>query len=204
MEAVTEISILSVAIKPSDCVLAFGIPVTTDFNHNIAIDNCRSDPHRFINQTPTGRPLGRAEYELILPEDRVEAIRAVGVRVETEVDSMRLSQLMLSSHKVVVLFTHWHGSAIELYDGFAECEIILGMIPAKGPSKIIDLSICNPDNLAMRIKNKRQDFAVRYSSSRVNARRWLDMLLTLFRVLGEDNLTYAQGWERAVSQVVHA
>lgn len=187
-------NILRKNIKPTDCLLVFGIPITNEWTHMSAIDQSEKDPNRFINQN--GRPFSLKEYQLILPEERVDSIEKIGVSVKRCFSKKKINSLFSGKYSVVIFFTHWHDKNIECYDGFISINDFVDQIPENGKSIICDLSICHPKDLAHAIKEKRKDYYIHYSGSKLNTKKWLNLLTIFFRVLHEHNVSYPEAWEK--------
>lgn len=194
-------SFLRTVIKPCDCTLAFGIPVTDDDTHVSVVERYRGDVRRFINQP--GRPFDRNEYKAHIPDKHISAYEHLGVDLVREISRASLAPLLAKATKVLVLFSHWHEGAIEVCDDFIRVDEFLSALPRAGPQRIYDFSICNPDNLALSVKKQRPDCFIRYSSAEIDVRGWFDVLLVLFRLLDESDLTYAEAWELVAGHVGH-
>jgi hypothetical protein len=124
--------------------------------------------------------------DLILP-----AIERTGVRIAREVSLARFSSLLGEQGvDVVILFSHWHRSAVEFADGLKTVSEIIDAIPTTFCG-ILDLSICHPLELVKRLKAERPNIAmIRFATVLTTPRLWLFFYLALFKTLSAKDIAY--------------
>jgi hypothetical protein len=93
-----------------------------------------------------------------------------------------------SSNKVVILFTHWKDNTVEFFDGMATLDEIIKVIPNNFDG-IVDLCVCHPENLAIKIRNHLPPTSlIRYTEVENTPYKWLYFYWAVFTILDESDL----------------
>src|ERR1700693_3481507 len=138
---------LTVPIRPGDCGLVFGIPLSEpEFCESLRGSSGRDWVKHFSSWY--GDPLAKSLWEdyyvpgVIEPADRlIEVARGLGVATYRE---CRLEDLgeVAGRHAVLTLVSHWQeNGAVELRNGMCEKEQFAGALP-KDYRGLLDLMIC--------------------------------------------------------------
>src|SRR5262249_45343759 len=112
-----------------------------------------------------------------------------------------LGALFRSSFDVIILFSHWKGDAVELFDSFADPRAFLEQVPDEF-SGLLDLCICHPDKLAETLNRHRQNCLVKRITTTATPCFWLYFYWALFRQLKDDDLTYLAALEKVVKMFI--
>jgi hypothetical protein len=171
-------------VKPSDCVLAFGIP-TTRAGFRAAEESANADfAKRFLG--------GWAQYhaQFVIDLETVEPLlRNWGVTVLHEATLGDFARALEGPFDVAILFSHWHEDAVEFRDGLESTSAIMSAVPA-AYSGILDLCVCHPLTLVKELRMHRGNCIVKYLATEAAPHYWLYFYRTLFSQLNSRSLTY--------------
>jgi hypothetical protein len=172
-------------IKPHQCVLAFGIPTTKeDFTNDLKLPN-----KDFAKRC---KCFTSYRKQIIDPlNKKVEPVLTrLGVKVVHKLTFSDFGSLFQNNRfDVIILFSHWKDEAVEFYDGLVTISKILEQVPFNF-SGIIDLCVCHPDSLRIRLDFERPNCAVKISKEKINAFIWLRFYENLFIYLDQEDITY--------------
>jgi len=180
-------------VKPRDCVVALGIPTTREaFFHALRTPQGRD----FIpNRCPDWQDY---YFQIASYTDRlVPLLEQLGAEVVRDVPLKGFGELLRrEQHSVVILFSHWHGEAVEFADGLAPVSAIIREVPNSFRG-IIDLCVCHPDSLALQLGDKWPHSVVKFTSVETTPAFWLYIYLFVMRILNHEDTTYLNAVERA-------
>ena len=184
-------------IKPSDCIVAFGIP-TTQEEYLDAVDDPES---RDFLTNPMNRPWGKYHRDFVCHLESIAPhLEAMGTRIKYGTRLGDLKEFCYDDAiRVIVLFSHRNGGTIEFFDGMATASDILALIPMDF-SGMIDLCVCNPEELYLRLKHERVDCVVKRIEVDATPGLWLYFYHALFKVLREADTTYTHALETVVNE----
>lgn len=186
-------SIIQKIIKPSNCVLGFGIPTSkNDFFRD------QSDSNKDFAKMFNGM-WGKYYHQFIKDLERVEPLlKETGLNVK---HNLKLSdyQSLFEGNDVVILFSHWKNDRIEFSDGLINIEDIIQAIPDEFTG-IIDLCVCHPNKLAMKIRENKPNCLVRYIPRAATPSSWLKFYSIFFTYLKQKDLTYLTALEDVISE----
>lgn len=180
-------NILEQIIKPQDCVIAFGIPMSREAYNNKTKSTRESD---FLNRFPWH------DYESIIVNYYDQTIALLDGREDYDLRIIHRTtfnefvELFRSERRVIILFSHWVRGCIEFFDGLYGTDQIVWEIPGTFAG-LIDLCVCRPHGFPAAIKAKAPHCYVRHSIGPSFAPYWLNYYLMLFRNLFEQELTYS-------------
>jgi hypothetical protein len=186
-------------IKPADCTLAFGIPTSLQEYRRYRL--ARED-HDFISRFGNQErdfELAVLEYmERIIP-----AIEQTGARVERAITLKRFGALLCDpSRLVLTVFSHWNEDSVEFADGMAPISRIVKEVPLEY-SGIVDLCVCNPNDLVMKLRQQRPRIAlIRHTDANLAVGLWLWVYLELFKILQEAELTWLTALETTLDRLL--
>jgi hypothetical protein len=81
--------------------------------------------------------------------------------------------------QVVILFSHWDETGVELRDGFASIEAVIESVPSEG-SGVLDFCVCHPSGLVPRLRDERPRYLIHFRSIEAKPRFWLSFYPALF------------------------
>jgi hypothetical protein len=189
-------------LRPSDCVLAFGIPTSED-----EFWEAQGDSHRdFVK----GQVWEKYDFQFVSHLRKVEPrLLKLGLKVVHKLTLRDFGRLLRDpSNTVVILFSHWAGRTVEFFDGMATEDEIVGVIPSDFDG-IVDLTICHPEHLPMRIRNHLPPTSlVKYTDEENTPVVWLYFYWAVFTILddshntgsGDSGVSYLEALERAVEE----
>jgi len=197
-------SILKKIIKPYNCTIAFGIPISCDEWCDERKNSIKGD--RFAKSRFTKKFFIPNQYKQQVVEPYNKTIGLVPKELELKVITGltldKYTQAISSEQRMVfILFSHWDGENIEFFDEFYNSEKLAQQIPNK---KIIDICACRPENLAQAIKKTRSDCFVQRSDQELIPAYWLHYYVTFFRYLRDEELTYLLAVEKTVEFMLRA
>lgn len=181
-------------MKPSDCILAFGIP-TSEEEFWDAKDDAERD---FVNNCC---PVWQVySFDIISHLKEVTPyFQRLGVNI---VYGLKLSDLRClltnNSTKTIILFSHWEDDSVEFFDGMASSDAIVNEVPADFTG-IIDLCVCHPKNLPIKLrKHLHPDSLVKYTDNKNTPYKWLYFYWTVFTMLDESDISYLDALRKSV------
>lgn len=181
-------------MKPSDCIIAFGLP-TDEEEFWEAKDDVRRDFVR--NCCPAWQAY---RYDIVSHLEQIEPYyEGLGVRVVHGLKLSGLRELLsANSDKVFILFSHRKDDSVEFFDGMASPEAIVREIPANFRG-IIDLCVCDPTKLAIQIRNHLSpDFLIKFTDITNTPYRWFYFYWAVFTILDDLDVTYTEALKLAV------
>jgi len=188
-------------IKPYNCVLAFGIPTSEqEFYQDILQPN-----KEFVKYCCSGWP--KYYYEVVsLIEHITPKLQALGVNIVNKLTLNEFARLFQENRfSVIILVAHWKkedingDEFIEFYDGLANVYDVANQIP-QDFSGILDLSVCNPEKLALILRNRK--VLTRYIPKRTIPYIWLSFYTVLFDLLYSHNLAYFDAFEIIANEIL--
>ncbi len=186
-------------LKPSDCVLAFGIPTSEDEFWVAREDSKRDFAKNLIWQ--------QYDFQFVSHLRKIERrLAKLGLRIVPQLTLQDFGKLFRDpSNKVVILFSHWTNDAVEFFDGMATEEEIIRVIPCEFDG-IVDLCVCHPDNLPIRIRNHLPPTAlIKHIDVKATPIIWLYFYWAVFTILIDSNnsdsgTSYLEALEKAVKE----
>lgn len=177
-------------VKPPDCAIAFGIPVSMeDFQRNCG----RGFARQFFNQR---RRIERFLDDYKLTSAVMECCKA---SVITNLTFEKFGDLF-NRHQVVILFSHAESNSVEFYEGLVDINKIVDQIPESFDG-ILDITTCFSRELSRALKRSRPQCSAFYAVEEcLDARAWLFFYKALFMYLKSSDLTYP----KASTEVVRA
>jgi hypothetical protein len=187
------VSISTRKIKPSDCILAFGIPTSEGA---FRADRARNDKD-FAGLFSSW---ARYDNEFVDHLTTIEPMfRGLGVRVVHQLSLSRFGEL-LNTAEVFILFSHWLDNRIELSDGLRDVIDVVNAVPSNY-EKILDLCVCRSEPLVGALRAGRPKCLIRYVAEQsVIPRYWLFFFLVVFKYLNSRQASYLEAVEVAVRE----
>lgn len=168
--------------------IAFGIPTTREefFRSMSAPESA------YAKRWLGGWVQYRAQFVSDLDTVAPDLLRA-GVAL---VRGLQLGQLsaLFSKHRVVVLFSHWTGDAVEFFDGMAGAERIVPEIPPDYQG-VFDLCVCHPNALVERLLARRPPYFVKYVRHEAAPHYWLYFYRDMFSYMEAKSTDYLEAFE---------
>ena len=179
-------------MKPSNCILAFGIP-TCKGDFLDAIDSVNRD---FVTNSVWKKYYIEVVSHL---EEILPYLKRLGVEV---IHGLKLSDLKSllenNSSKVIILFSHWKDDSVEFFDGMATSRDIVKEVP-RDFEGIIDLCICHPTNLAIKLRNYLPPSSViSYTDKENTPYKWLYFYWAVFTILDDSDVSYPDALKQGV------
>lgn len=183
----------SQVVKPSDCIMAFGIPTSRRaFNEALANPTNRDF---VVNCCPVWE---KYDYEIVSEVEFVEpAIKALGARVVHDLTLEGFGELFRRRPGAIILFCHWQNEAIEFADGLKTVPDVIDKVPIDF-SGLLDLCVCHPESLAVSLHNSRPNCLTRFTNKAATPAYWLYFYWALFKVLKDSDTTYLDALEATV------
>ena len=186
-------------IKPGQCALAFGIPLSRD-----DFDNDREHPNKgFAKKFHGNWNWYVREFAGFFDLFRPHLIE-LGVKLHPALTFEKFEALFSQEFDVIILFSHWEREAIEFHDGLVEYPKIVERIPG-GFDRILDLSVCHPDPLVTALRRDRPKCLIRHikydeegCKDELIPRYWLAFYHALFTHLSAHDLTYLDAVEDVI------
>jgi hypothetical protein len=177
-------------ITPCDCVIAFGIPVSTE---DLLRNRGRGFARQYDDQSRTAKFIRTFEATIAV-------IRRSGAHVVTDLTLDDLAKLFTRErYAVVILFSHMEGDRIEFKDEFVEIPRVVEQIPLEF-NGTIDISTCQSRELFRALKQHRPKCLTIYSTAPIlYVQPWLVFYRALFEYLHIQPTSY----QRACVKVVH-
>lgn len=190
-------------IKPSDCVLAFGIPTCEEEFGNAKSDALGRD---FVIK----QVWHEYDFHFVSHLKKIEPkMRKLGARIIYDLTLEKFGELFRdASNKVVILFSHWTDETVEFFDGMKTEKEIINVVP-KDFDGIIDLCACHPKSLALKLRNHLPEFSlVKRTDVENTPRIWLYFYWAVFTALNDSNnsgdknsgITYLEALEKTVNE----
>lgn len=188
-------SISNQVVKPSDCVLVFGIPTCEEDFEDAKDDTFGRD---FV--TNCSRVWYKYYDEAISHLEKIEPhLKKLGVRV---IHGLKLSDWRSlfnnNSNKVIILFSHWKDDSVEFFDGMATSDTVVKQVPEDFEG-IIDLCVCHPTNLAIKLRNHLPPSSlIRFIDKKTTPYKWLYFYWAVFTILHDSEVSYLEALEQSV------
>lgn len=172
-------------VKPSDCVIGFGIPTSresfiqsqaTPANRDFVVNKCsdlRDYEREVINYT-----------DQLLP-----VMTDLGASIIQDLTLHDFSALFNKEPPVIILFAHWNTDSVEFADGLVSIRDVIEAVP-RAYNGIIDLCVCHPKELALELRRLRRDCVVKFTEGTTTPAFWLYFYRVLFEKLHDDRMTY--------------
>jgi hypothetical protein len=175
-------------LAPDQCTVAFGIPLTLqDFlaarneGKDLATQYSEVDYEYFVLRT----------CDQVLPH-----LRRMKVNLRPAITSHELHQLFSGPHsEFILLVAHWVEDRIELADGCISVDSFIDSVPPSY-SGILDLCVCHPRELALKLNAERPLCTVKFSHQTMAVDLWMRFYLALFTYMRGNRVTYLQAFER--------
>jgi hypothetical protein len=142
---------------PGRCHLAFGIPLDlAGFRRDL-----ESPEKDFVRSCCPLWP--RYRSHVIAPATRlIDDSIGRGVNVVRDATAADLAELFRQPSDAVIVVSHWLDDQIELADGMYRIEDIVACVPETFDG-VIDLCVCNPEPLAIALRERRLSCITRYA-----------------------------------------
>lgn len=166
-------------VRPSDCAIAFGIPVSTS-------EILQNSNKGFASQFHT-----RGDVEEFVKDYGMTtaAMKQCETQVVTNLTLESFRELF-NRYVVVVLFSHTENGTIEFEDGFVDVDTMAAQIP-QSFAGVVDITTCYSKDLFRAIRRDRPDCSPFYATEeRLDAVPWLFFYKALFEYLKSRELTY--------------
>lgn len=183
-------------MKPRDCVIAFGIPITREaFFHALLtpqgrdfVPNCCPDWQDYY-------------FQIVSYTDRlVPLLEQLGAVIVRDVSLKKFGELLRQPQQpVVILFSHWRSEAVEFADGLAPIPAVIREVPNSFRG-IVDLCVCHPDSLAVHLGGRWPHSVVKFSGVKTTPALWLYIYFGVMRTLNEEDTTYMDAVERVIRE----
>jgi hypothetical protein len=175
-------------VRPSECAIAFGIPVFTN-------EILQNSDQGFAGQFHTR---GRIEEFVKDYELTTAAMKQCEAQVITNLKLESFRELF-DRHAVVVLFSHAENGTIEFQDGFVDVDTVAAQIPQSFDG-VVDITTCYSRDLFRAIRRDRPNCFPFYAiEKRLDAVPWLFFYKALFEYLKSKELSY----QAASRELVH-
>lgn len=181
-------------MKPSDCILAFGIPVSETEFWDAKDDEGRD----FVtNCCPVWQVYNLdiiSHFEELAPH-----FQRLGVRIIRALRLTDLRDLFIdNSDKTIILFSHWKDDSMEFFDGMASSDAVVREVPSDFTG-IIDLCVCHPMNLAVKLrKHLHPDALVKFTDKTNTPHKWFYFYWAVFTILDESDVSYLDALRKSV------
>lgn len=170
------------AVKPSDCAIAFGIPVSLE-------DFRRKPTHGFARQFWQAN--GRIKRFLADYELTSGVMKECKTCVITNLTLERFGDLF-QRHQVVILFSHAENSSVEFHEGLVEIDRVVQQIPEQFDG-ILDITMCFSRELFRALRRERPKCFPFYATEEsLDAQAWLFFYKALFMYLKHRDLSYPE------------
>ena len=180
-------------IKPAQCAIGFGIPTSkTDFEHDLARQD-KDFANKFKAWSIYKDQVVDHFIQLKTP------IEQLGVCLVEQLTLEKFRNLFLNdAYDVIILFSHWKSKTVEFYDGLKTISDIIDAVPLEF-SGIIDLCVCHPTELRIRLDKERPNCVVKFSTAKSLPLFWLNFYDTLFTYLQQYDAAYADAAETVLN-----
>lgn len=168
-------------LKPSDCVLAFGVPTREEEFWEAREDSLRDFVKNQIWE--------KYDFQFVSHLRKIEpCLVKLGLKIVPKLTLQNFGRLFRDpSNKVIILFSHWTHNTVEFFDGMATEDEIINVIPSTFEG-IVDLTICHPNKLPVRIRNHLPPTSlVKYTDVENTPVIWLHFYWALFTILNDSN-----------------
>jgi hypothetical protein len=166
-------------VRPNDCAIAFGIPVSTS-------EILQNSDKGFASQFHIRQGIEEfvKDYEMT-----TAVMKQCETQVVTNLTLERFRELF-TRHAVVVLFSHSENGTIEFEDGFVAIDTVAAQIP-QSFAGVVDITTCYSRDLFRAIRRDRPNcFPFYATKKRLDAVPWLFFYKALFEYLKSRELTY--------------
>jgi hypothetical protein len=185
-------------VKPSTCVLAFGIPTSREGFFR-ACDNPRADfAKRFLGGWPQYHAQFVADVEAVEP-----VLKKWGVTVLHDTSLEDFAKGLREPFDVMILFSHWKDDTVELSSGLETISALLDAVPPAFDG-ILDLCVCHPMALVTELHFRRPGCIVKYLPTEAAPHFWMYFYRTLFSQLQTRDLTYLTALEEVACAFLDA
>lgn len=181
-------------MKPSECVLAFGIPTSEE-----EFWEAKEDPTRdFVSNCCPVWQVYKCDVVAHL-EEVTPYLKGLGVKIIYGLKLSDLRRLLTdNSNKVVILFSHWRDDSVEFFDGMASADAVVDEVPADFTG-IIDLCVCHPVRLAIKLRDHLPlESLVKFTSSKSTPYKWLYFYWAVFTILDDSDVSYLEALKQSV------
>jgi hypothetical protein len=182
-------------IKPSQCVLGFGVPIdyesfrkakASPASHDFVVNLCSNwaEYYRYIAK----------HIEIQMPR-----LRTLGVRICEALTLAEFGeQLVRKDTRVLIVFSHFTDAEIEFADGLASLPNIISRIPIHYDG-VLDLCVCHPTRLIPTLEVQRPLCLKKFVDLPVRPAFWIHVYRVLFETLNSSPCDYLSALERAIS-----
>ena len=171
-------------IKPQQCVFAFGIPSSPEAfaESKAAVGDYYAqgyddwDHYNFA----FGRNARKAQRNAV----------KLGVNVRSYVSCQEFAELLSGAFDVIILFSHWSGTAIEFKGGFGTATQVVNSVANPELDDFVDLAVCQSRDFGQQLKRRFPRCVVSLGDRNLSPNLWLDYYLTLFEWLKNNDSCY--------------
>jgi hypothetical protein len=180
-------------IKPSDCIMAFGIPTSRQaFAEALANPTNRDF---VVNCCPVWE---KYYYEVVSEIESIEpVIRSLGAKVVHNITLNDFGELFKQQPYAIILFCHWQEAAVEFADGLAPVPAVIDRVPVAF-SGFLDLCICHPESLAVTLHNTRPNCLTKFIPGVAIPSYWLYFYWGVFKTLKDSDTSYMDALETTI------
>lgn len=184
-------NILDKKLQPDQCALIVGIPMTVE---GFKADKLSDNKDFAKNKSDEAISILINELTPVM-----SAISETGMHVYRRGTFQTLVDVFAQGVALIIPFTHYLNSKglLELVDGLYNDATIESAIPVDY-SGILDLSVCNPTNLADRLNFNRQNLRVRRTRGNLHIPTWAWFYLVLAKILAAKPSTYLDAFAETV------
>ena len=134
-------------------------------------------------------------------EELTPHFQSLGVQI---IRALRLTDLrdLFNNNpgKTIILFSHWKDDSVEFFDGMATSDAVVREVPSDFTG-IIDLCVCHPTNLAIKLrKHLHADALIKSIDKESTFHKWLYFYWAVFTILDESDFTYLDALRKSVKE----
>jgi hypothetical protein len=170
--------------RPRDCTFAVGIPSSEAvYRHRL-----QAPGESFAKRYGL---YDQYEHQVVRPlQALADRATRLGVRLVHDLTLDGFGSLCgdAGAH-VVILFSHWDQTSVELHDGFASTQAVIDSVPPEGAG-VIDLCVCHPCRLVSRLRHERPGYLIHFRNIEAKPRFWLTFYAALFLSLHQSPRSY--------------
>jgi hypothetical protein len=181
-------------VKPDQCVIGFGIP--TNRGSFLRAQASPTNRDFVVNNCPDLRDYEREVLDYA--DELIPGMRGLGASVSEDLTLHGFGRLFTESPSVVILFAHWKTDSVEFADGLASIGEVIEEVPAAYDG-IVDLCVCHPKQLALRLRRHRTDCVVKFTEGTATPAFWLCFYVVLLTKLRDAEMTYLDAVESTLA-----
>jgi len=186
-------------VKPGNCVLAFGIPLSVEGFLNAW--ELPPFPQSYVRAYEGGWKAYESSRFLVTFNRLKPEFDRLGASLRADITLDEFGNLFHDDrYSVITLFSHWDGDQVEFCGGFADIPAIVERAPADFDG-VVDLCVCHPEPLVERLISRTRKYQVRYADRKTSPAFWLHFYHLLYAILLSREITYADALVETVREV---